>query len=105
LLGLCFLSAVDNNGNDEVEKTLAILIGLIAAVALLIVFLSFFRKVCERERGKLLIGHLSLHLYSSLYFILQTLSNLFIFFCFFLGLVVVNTLTYIRVIFPYAGCK
>ncbi|KAL9389670.1 hypothetical protein Peur_018275 [Populus x canadensis] len=41
----------DNNGNDEVEKTLAILIGLIAAVALLIVFLSFLRKVCERERG------------------------------------------------------
>lgn len=98
MLGLCFLSAVDNSGNDEVEKTLAILIGLIAAVALLVVFLSFLRKSCERERGKLL-GHLSLHLY----FILQTFVKSSQFF--FLGLVVVNTLTYIRVIFPYAGCK
>ncbi|KAG5236769.1 secretory family protein [Salix suchowensis] len=41
----------DNNQNDEVEKTLAILIGLIAAVALLIVFLSFLRKACEKGKG------------------------------------------------------
>lgn len=41
----------DNNSNDnEIEKTLAILIGLIAAVALLIVFLSFLRKVCEKGK-------------------------------------------------------
>ncbi|KDP38102.1 hypothetical protein JCGZ_04745 [Jatropha curcas] len=41
----------DNNNDEEIEKTLAILIGLIAGVALLIVFLSFLRKVCEKEKG------------------------------------------------------
>ncbi|KAJ4824619.1 Plasmodesmata-located protein 6 [Turnera subulata] len=41
----------DNNNDDEIEKTLAILIGLIAGVALLIVFLSFLRKVCEKGKG------------------------------------------------------
>ncbi|KAJ9153057.1 hypothetical protein P3X46_026546 [Hevea brasiliensis] len=41
----------DNNNDDEIEKTLAILVGLIAGVALLIVFLSFLRKVCEKGKG------------------------------------------------------
>ncbi|KAF3432134.1 hypothetical protein FNV43_RR26873 [Rhamnella rubrinervis] len=41
----------DNNNDDEIEKTLAILIGLIAAVALLIVFLSFLRKILEKGKG------------------------------------------------------
>ncbi|RDX69786.1 Cysteine-rich repeat secretory protein 12, partial [Mucuna pruriens] len=41
----------DNNHNDdEIEKTLAILIGLIAGVALIIVFLSFLSKVCEKHK-------------------------------------------------------
>ncbi|KAJ8770264.1 hypothetical protein K2173_012706 [Erythroxylum novogranatense] len=40
-----------NNNDDEIEKTLAILVGLIAGVALLIVFLSFLRKVCEKGKG------------------------------------------------------
>ncbi|KAM2329922.1 hypothetical protein ACFX1X_020820 [Malus domestica] len=34
----------DDDDDDELEKTLAILIGIIAAVALLVVFLSYFRK-------------------------------------------------------------
>lgn len=38
----------NNNNDDEIEKTLAILIGLIAGVALLIVFLAFLRKICEK---------------------------------------------------------
>ncbi|XVF43577.1 hypothetical protein PTKIN_Ptkin02bG0050900 [Pterospermum kingtungense] len=40
-----------NNNDDEIEKTLAILIGLIAGVALIIVFVSFLSKVCERGKG------------------------------------------------------
>ncbi|KAJ8758491.1 hypothetical protein K2173_000212 [Erythroxylum novogranatense] len=40
-----------NNNEDEIEKTLAILIGLIAGVFLLIVFLSFLRKACEKGKG------------------------------------------------------
>ncbi|TKY60968.1 Cysteine-rich repeat secretory protein 12 [Spatholobus suberectus] len=40
-----------NHNDDEIEKTLAILIGLIAAVALIIVFLSFLSKVCEKHKG------------------------------------------------------
>ncbi|GAV66673.1 Stress-antifung domain-containing protein [Cephalotus follicularis] len=40
-----------NNNDDEIEKTLAILVGLIAAVALLVVFISFFRKVCGKGKG------------------------------------------------------
>ncbi|XP_045825318.1 plasmodesmata-located protein 6 isoform X1 [Trifolium pratense] len=40
-----------NHNDDEIEKTLAILIGLIAGVALIIVFLSFLNKVCEKQRG------------------------------------------------------
>ncbi|XP_022725740.1 cysteine-rich repeat secretory protein 12 isoform X1 [Durio zibethinus] len=37
-----------NNDDDDIEKTLAILIGLIAGVALIIVFISFLSKVCEK---------------------------------------------------------
>ncbi|KAG8382716.1 hypothetical protein BUALT_Bualt05G0106300 [Buddleja alternifolia] len=41
------------SGNDEeVEKTLAILIGLIAGVAILIVFLAFLSKLFEGKGGK-----------------------------------------------------
>ncbi|XWS63966.1 hypothetical protein CRYUN_Cryun06bG0146600 [Craigia yunnanensis] len=40
-----------NNDDDEIEKTLAILIGLIAGVALIIVFLSFLSKVCGKGKG------------------------------------------------------
>ncbi|KAI8023456.1 Plasmodesmata-located protein 6 [Camellia lanceoleosa] len=36
-----------SGSNDEIEKTLAILIGLIAGVAVLIVFLSIFSKLLE----------------------------------------------------------
>ncbi|XLS95376.1 hypothetical protein HN51_071384 [Arachis hypogaea] len=39
-----------NHNDDEIEKTLAILIGLIAGVALIIVFLSFLSKVCEKHK-------------------------------------------------------
>ncbi|KAE8730078.1 Cysteine-rich repeat secretory protein 12 [Hibiscus syriacus] len=38
-----------NNNDDEIEKTLAILIGLIAGVALLVVFVSFLSKLCEKD--------------------------------------------------------
>ncbi|KAK7320068.1 hypothetical protein RJT34_04798 [Clitoria ternatea] len=40
-----------SHNDDEIEKTLAILIGLIAGVALIIVFLSFLSKVCEKHKG------------------------------------------------------
>ncbi|KAF8021135.1 hypothetical protein BT93_G1536 [Corymbia citriodora subsp. variegata] len=40
----------DHNDDDEIEKTLAILIGLIAGVTLVIVFLSFLGKVCETAK-------------------------------------------------------
>ncbi|XP_022776458.1 cysteine-rich repeat secretory protein 12-like [Durio zibethinus] len=40
-----------NNDDDEIEKTLAILIGLIAGVALIIVFVSFLSKLCEKGKG------------------------------------------------------
>ncbi|KAK4784518.1 hypothetical protein SAY86_018886 [Trapa natans] len=39
------------SSDDNVEKTLAILIGLIAAVALIMVFLSFLGKSYERSKG------------------------------------------------------
>lgn len=42
----------DNDNDEDIEKTLAILIGLIAGVALIIVFLSFLRKVLEGKDGK-----------------------------------------------------
>jgi len=44
-----------NHNDDEIEKTLAILIGLIAGVALIIVFLSFLSKVCEKHKGMLFL--------------------------------------------------
>ncbi|KAM3281517.1 plasmodesmata-located protein 6 isoform X2 [Capsicum chacoense] len=40
------------SGDEDVEKTLAITIGLIAGVAVLIVFLSVVSKLCERKGGK-----------------------------------------------------
>ncbi|KAJ4710047.1 Cysteine-rich repeat secretory protein like [Melia azedarach] len=41
----------DDHNDEEIEKTLAILIGLIAGVALLIIFLSFIRNLCEKGKG------------------------------------------------------
>ncbi|EOY01079.1 Plasmodesmata-located protein 6 [Theobroma cacao] len=46
-----FVNVDTNNDDDEIEKTLAILIGLIAGVALIIVFVSFLSKVCEKGKG------------------------------------------------------
>lgn len=48
-----------NSNDDEIEKTLAIIIGLIAAVALIIVFISFLNKLCDDEKGIIIILHLS----------------------------------------------
>ncbi|CAN8266883.1 unnamed protein product [Cochlearia groenlandica] len=47
------------NNDDEIEKTLAIIVGLIAGVTLLVVFLSFMAKSCDRVKGKygLIIRH------------------------------------------------
>ncbi|KAH7840077.1 hypothetical protein Vadar_012347 [Vaccinium darrowii] len=42
----------NNNNDDEIEKTLAIFIGLIAGVAVLIVFLSLISKALEKKGGK-----------------------------------------------------
>lgn len=41
----------DNDNDEEMQKTLAILIGLIAGVALVIVFLSCLAKLCDRKGG------------------------------------------------------
>lgn len=42
----------DTNNNDkEIERTLAIIIGIIAAVALIIVFVSFLNKLCDKDRA------------------------------------------------------
>lgn len=41
----------DDNNDQEIEKTLAILIGLIAGIALLIVFLSFLGKRYNSGKG------------------------------------------------------
>ncbi|XP_059649693.1 plasmodesmata-located protein 6-like [Cornus florida] len=38
--------------DNDTEKTLAIIIGLIAGVSLIIVFLSFLRKIFEKKGGK-----------------------------------------------------
>ena len=78
-----------NNNDDEVEKTLAIIIGLIAAVALVIVFISFLNKLCEKGKGiyiyiyatPLLLHHFSPsysfpYLTSFLVFLLQVASKL-----------------------------
>ncbi|XWS69376.1 hypothetical protein CRYUN_Cryun04dG0173800 [Craigia yunnanensis] len=40
-----------NNDDDEIEKTLAIIIGLIAGIALIILFVSFLSKACEKGKG------------------------------------------------------
>ncbi|KAI4313732.1 hypothetical protein L6164_026688 [Bauhinia variegata] len=41
----------DHNKNDEeIQKTLAILVGLIAGVALIIIFISFLSKVCRKHK-------------------------------------------------------
>ncbi|KAK9008466.1 hypothetical protein V6N11_075358 [Hibiscus sabdariffa] len=40
-----------NNSDEEMEKTLAILIGLIAGVALIIVFASFLSKLCGKVKS------------------------------------------------------
>ncbi|XP_060185536.1 plasmodesmata-located protein 6-like [Lycium barbarum] len=40
------------SGDEDAEKTLAITIGLIAGVAVLIVFLSVLNKLCEKKGGK-----------------------------------------------------
>ncbi|GMJ13376.1 plasmodesmata-located protein 6 [Hibiscus trionum] len=42
----------DDNNDEEIEKTLAILIGLIAGVAVIIVFISFLSKLCDKGGGK-----------------------------------------------------
>lgn len=39
------------DSEDEAGKTLAIIIGLLAGVALIILFLSFLRKVFEAGKG------------------------------------------------------
>lgn len=41
----------DEHNDEEIEKTLAILIGLIAGVALLVIFLSCLRRLCEKDKG------------------------------------------------------
>lgn len=61
-LGKCYVRystagdhSFGSNGSsqdDEIEKTLAILVGLIAGVALIIIFLAFLRKLCEGKDGK-----------------------------------------------------
>ncbi|XP_050373701.1 plasmodesmata-located protein 6 [Argentina anserina] len=47
----------DDDGDDDLDRTLAILIGIIAAAALLVVFLSYFKKYlcgddCDIKGGK-----------------------------------------------------
>ncbi|XAR63670.1 hypothetical protein NMG60_11023694 [Bertholletia excelsa] len=42
----------ESGDHDEFEKTLAILIGLIAGIAVLVVFLSILRKLFEKKGGK-----------------------------------------------------
>ncbi|KAL3830734.1 hypothetical protein ACJIZ3_019536 [Penstemon smallii] len=57
-LGKCYARYSDRGytsarGNDDdMEKTLAIIIGLVAGVAVLIVFLSFLSKLCDKKGGK-----------------------------------------------------
>ncbi|XP_074274956.1 plasmodesmata-located protein 6-like [Silene latifolia] len=63
-LGKCYVRVmVDGHGSswygsngssqdDEIERTLAILVGLIAGIALLIVFFAFLRRLCDGKDGK-----------------------------------------------------
>ncbi|XP_010271330.1 PREDICTED: cysteine-rich repeat secretory protein 60-like [Nelumbo nucifera] len=46
-----YYSKADNDSSDEVGKTLAIIIGLLAGVALIIVFASFLSRLCG-DKGK-----------------------------------------------------
>lgn len=41
----------DDDNDEEIEKTLAILIGMIAGIALLVIFLSSIRRLCD-GKGK-----------------------------------------------------
>lgn len=52
--------AGSNDNDDEIEKTLAILIGIVAVAALIIVFISFWGKASEAAKG---IPPLSLSFY------------------------------------------
>ncbi|GAB4840441.1 hypothetical protein Ancab_021208 [Ancistrocladus abbreviatus] len=45
-------SSSGSSQDNEIEKTLAILIGLIAVVALIIIFLAFLQKLCKDKGGK-----------------------------------------------------
>lgn len=69
----------NNNNDDEIEKTLAIFIGLIAGVAVLIVFLSLISKALEKKGMKksspLYLLH-NFHLLSTLKFKKKGLSIL-----------------------------
>ncbi|XP_028785368.1 plasmodesmata-located protein 6-like [Neltuma alba] len=40
-----------NKNDDELQKTLAIIVGLIAGVALLIIFISFLTKLFKKDKG------------------------------------------------------
>ncbi|XP_077241118.1 plasmodesmata-located protein 6-like [Tasmannia lanceolata] len=50
--GGVYTKASSSDSVDEAGKTVAIIIGLLAGVALIIVFLSFLRKVFEGTKGK-----------------------------------------------------
>lgn len=41
------IKCADHKSINEGEKTFAIIIGLLAGVALIIIFLAFLRKICE----------------------------------------------------------
>ena len=51
MFSFIFVYVDTNNDDDEIEKTLAIIIGLIAGVALIIVFVAFLSKVCGKGNG------------------------------------------------------
>lgn len=45
LVNWCWAGKSDNEG----EKTFAIIVGLLAGVAILIIFLAFLRRICEGQ--------------------------------------------------------
>ncbi|XP_058752332.1 plasmodesmata-located protein 7-like [Vicia villosa] len=49
--GHAYSKSHGKSDNDN-EKTFAIIIGLLAAVAILIIFLAFLRRICEGHQGK-----------------------------------------------------
>ncbi|KAJ0867252.1 putative Gnk2-like domain-containing protein [Helianthus annuus] len=58
-LGKCYMRYSErgfhsrsDDENDDVDKTLAIIIGIIAGVAVMIVFLSCLTRLCDRKDGK-----------------------------------------------------